>query len=356
MNNKLSYPIELYPQQSRFISALVLVLVIVLLVFFMVLARHNWIFLFMLFALLIVAVMALFSLIIHKPSVILHHSGIELCYFLKQDKQLLWSEIEHIELNKRSSGKTTFWQLTIIPKQAFDKEITHTIRKMTYEDLLLNEKEIFAIIKQSFYGKPPIYQQIDMSFVAEFKDKFSTPEKRIKTFEDMGRFCLMMLILGCFFFGKNAYYGIEKEMIAMKDGLTYEVIVGRNSNIFTDPYGIRHHSICRNTNDRPNHICSDKFKQQKFIGKGVKFLNYYKEYHFLDLYQKPSYEGVIVSGTFINQADNKVYEVKPSAKELKSADNFYNGQMIFIRVWIFGSLLGFIISIIAIVREKSIED
>ncbi len=350
MSNRLPYPIELYPKQHKFIHLLILIVMTVLLVGFMGIAQNTLITITMSFVLLGLALLILVPMIIHKPSIVLHNSGIELYYFMEHDKQFLWSEIKHIQLNKRNSRNAPFWQLEITLKQDFSEKITHPLTQLIYEDVLLNQREIFAIVEQSFHGKQPIYQQIDMSFITELKDKFSTPAKRRKTFKEMASSSLLFLVIGSIGFGKIAYNGINKEMISLQDGLTYEVVtLVKYPQIRTEIGDIVYFSPCRDIEERENYLCRKSLDRQEFIGNDVKFVKYYQDFEGRD-------RGIFLSGNFTSKADNKVHKLILTEEDISSIEHSFNVQIWFGRIWILISSLGLIISIIGIKRENSLED
>ncbi len=169
-NTKLFYPIELYIKKSLLILTLILCLVIFVICVWVgsLILNGSWLdfiaSLFLLITVVAVGISIIIALIKNKPSIIIYPSKIELAYFNKQNQQILWSEIENIELIEHFGNRGgKFWKLAIYLKQSHDKPINYPLRIMTHDDLILNEKEIFAIIEQSLQGKPPVYQKINIS-------------------------------------------------------------------------------------------------------------------------------------------------------------------------------------------------
>lgn len=348
MNNQLSYPIKLH-YKNPLMATIFYCLLIVVSVFFIVFARHNWIVLILLLILLMIGVIALLTVIINKPSIILNYSGIELHYFTQQNQQLLWSEIEHIELDKIYSRNTSDWKLIIITKQGFGENIIYPIYPLMYKDLSLNEKEVFAIIEQSFYGKQPIYQEIDMSFLTRLKEKFATPTERIETFKAIGIVCFIMLVTGVVSYGKIASASIKKEIITLENGLTYNVgIAGGFAGVSTEIGFLVYSAPCQDVEERENYLCRKSFDEQKFIGNNVKFFKYYQNNNIS--------KGIFLSGTFTNKADNTVHTLITTEEDISKMKSSFRLKIWSARIWLLANLFGLIISIIGIKREKSIED
>ncbi|MBS9780363.1 MAG: hypothetical protein KGV51_07025 [Moraxellaceae bacterium] len=65
---------------------------------------------------------------------------------------------------------------------------------------------------------------------------------------------------------------------------------------------------------------------------------------------------MIVSGTFTNQKNNKVYSVKPSEQELKSVDSFYKNQLLIARLLIAVPFMMILIGLIGLIRENIYSD
>lgn len=117
----------------------------------------------------------------NKPSITLYASYIELFGLFGRNRQVLWSQVKSVELTSWTYKSTKHWGLVIIPKR-HTKKITRPLKVMTCDDLVLNEKEIFSLIEQSFKGEQPSYQPIEISL----KNRFATNAD----------FWLWMLMLG----------------------------------------------------------------------------------------------------------------------------------------------------------------
>ncbi len=169
---KLHYPIKLYLKKSILLWGLIALLGLSLLGGWGV-GRPNqdWLNFTIFLIWLIIGVggfiTTLFVFIKNEPIITLYPSKIEIFRLHRKNQQLFWSQIENIELIEISTVQgAKNWGLTITPKN--DKKITRGLQAMTCNNLILNQKEVFAIIEQSFQGKEPIYQQIDFPLKEQF--------------------------------------------------------------------------------------------------------------------------------------------------------------------------------------------
>ncbi len=130
---------------------------------------------FLPFVLLIIGAVGFIAILVilikNEPKIIIHPSNIELRYLFKPNQQILWSQVEHVEIMKFKEDENKRWWLVISLKQS-NKKIPYLLEPMLCNELILNEQEVFAIIEQSFHGKEPIYQQIKMTFRNQFESKW----------------------------------------------------------------------------------------------------------------------------------------------------------------------------------------
>ncbi len=173
-NQKLRYPIELYIKKSILFGWLIACLLLSLLGGWGIGRLNNdWvdfaIFLFLLIVGIVGFTGVLVVLIKNEPNITLYPSKIKIFHLYKENRKFFWSQIENIELMETSTQQgMKNWGLMITPKNG--KKLTRGLQIMTCNDLILNQKEVFAIIEQSFQGKEPTYQQIEIPL----EDKFST--------------------------------------------------------------------------------------------------------------------------------------------------------------------------------------
>lgn len=194
MNNiKLRYPIKLYFKKSFIISAIVFSILLFLGGYYAydknIVNDDLFIFGSSILLMFISGFICLCFIVIYfknKPNITLNSSSIELSLLLRGNKNIAWKQVEQIELKELSYDSTKHWQLIIVPKEESSKKITHPLRPMIHEGMPLNEKEIFAIIEQSFNGERPKYTPIEM----KLKNRFDSDLYYFLNI--MGIFCLVI--------------------------------------------------------------------------------------------------------------------------------------------------------------------
>ncbi len=166
---KLNYPIKLYMKKSIMLFAMVFCIFMTWASYYTygIAVERDKLFLLAfslvgmpMFAFLTLTCLA--SLFLNQPTITITPSSIELFHLFTKNKQIFWSQIETIELEEYTHKSVKHWLLIIFPKQGYGKKIVRPLKRMTYNDIQLNEKEIFAIIEQSFKGEQPTYKSIEM--------------------------------------------------------------------------------------------------------------------------------------------------------------------------------------------------
>ncbi len=167
---KLNYPIKLYQPKSTIFFAIICFILITLICYktygiaekkddLAILAIST-------IGMLMFACLTLYtiaSLFLNKPTITITPSNIEISNLFSKTQLIFWSDIKSMELKSythRSSIK--HWLICLTPQQKFAEKINIAIYSMEYNDIKLNQKEIFAIIEQSFKGERPIYRKIEM--------------------------------------------------------------------------------------------------------------------------------------------------------------------------------------------------
>ncbi len=166
----LTYPIDLYLSKKHILLILALGLLIFPLYYYCVPIMQEeggWVAVIILLLLIILIVLgvivSLLALLSGKPALQISTNGLTILQVLRKSKQksVLWRDVECIDISYQVYGRTETWALVIQPKQG--KVIQYPLKTMRYKDTLLNEMEIYHIVKLAFEGKPAIhYQSIEM--------------------------------------------------------------------------------------------------------------------------------------------------------------------------------------------------
>ncbi len=166
---KLGYPIKLYMKKSFLLFAVIFSILMICVLYYgyqIAIERNDLYFVFMSggsivsFVFLILIFLAIW--VLNQPTITINPSSIELFNLFKKNKKIFWSQVENIELDIWTHDSIKYWQLVIFPKQSYGKKIQYPLRTMSYNNMQFNEKEIFAIIEQSFKGERPNYKHIEM--------------------------------------------------------------------------------------------------------------------------------------------------------------------------------------------------
>ncbi len=166
---KLNYPIKLYMKKSFLLFAVIFCIFMTWVSYYgYAIAIKDDSLLILAMCVLSMLMFAPFTLvfiaiwILNQPTITINLSSIEFFNLFKKNKKIFWSQIETMELYFYMHKSVKHWRLIILPKQEYGEEIIYPLRTMDYQDVELNEKEIFTIIEQSFQGKRPTYKNVKM--------------------------------------------------------------------------------------------------------------------------------------------------------------------------------------------------
>ncbi len=172
---KLNYPIKLYIKKSSLFFYIFFPFLFICTFsynFYDIALKESYLF-FLVFGFIAILMCVFFIFVfsavflINQPTITITPSNIEFFNLFKENKRFFWSQVENIELDFYMHKSVKHWQLIILSKQGYGEKIVRPLQKMTYQDMELNEKEIFSIIEQSFKGEQPTYKSIEMGLESQ---------------------------------------------------------------------------------------------------------------------------------------------------------------------------------------------